>query len=186
MKYYAIHQGREIGVFNTWKECDIRVYKYHNASFKRFNNRADAEEFVKYGEITHHTKIIHRSDSLNEIQDNVITKSPHLIELTDSCESDIIFIYTDGSCRNNGAHNALAGIGIYFGKNDIRNLSSQITGKGTNNILGTSNANSGASGGSQAHNHGFTGAAHTHTWSGSSAAVNVDVQYVDVIIATKS
>ena len=47
-------------------------------------------------------------------------------------------------------------------------------------------ANTGASGGSQAHNHGFTGAAHTHTFSGSSAAVNVDVQYVDVIIATKS
>ena len=59
-------------------------------------------------------------------------------------------------------------------------------GKGTNNILGTNNANTGASGGSQAHNHGFTGSNHNHSFSGSSAAVNVDVQYVDVIIATKS
>jgi hypothetical protein len=50
---------------------------------------------------------------------------------------------------------------------------------------GTSNANSGASGGSQAHNHGFTGSNHNHSFSGSST-VNVDVQYVDVIIATKS
>ena len=46
-------------------------------------------------------------------------------------------------------------------------------------------ANSGASGGSQAHNHGFTGSNHNHSFSGSST-VNVDVQYVDVIIATKS
>jgi hypothetical protein len=48
-----------------------------------------------------------------------------------------------------------------------------------------SNANTGASGGSQAHNHGFTGSNHNHSFSGSST-VNVDVQYVDVIIATKS
>jgi hypothetical protein len=46
-------------------------------------------------------------------------------------------------------------------------------------------ANTGASGGSQAHNHGFTGSNHNHSFSGSST-VNVDVQYVDVIIATKS
>ena len=49
----------------------------------------------------------------------------------------------------------------------------------------TSAANTGASGGSQAHNHGFTGSNHNHSFSGSST-VNVDVQYVDVIIATKS
>ena len=46
-------------------------------------------------------------------------------------------------------------------------------------------ANTGASGGSQAHNHGFTGANHNHSFSGSST-VNVDVLHVDVIIATKS
>ena len=52
-------------------------------------------------------------------------------------------------------------------------------------ISGSSAANTGASGGSQAHNHGFTGSNHNHSFSGSST-VNVDVQYVDVIIATKS
>lgn len=51
---------------------------------------------------------------------------------------------------------------------------------------GTVGANTGATGGSQAHNHGFTGSNHNHSFSGSSTAVNVDVQYVDVIIATKS
>ena len=51
--------------------------------------------------------------------------------------------------------------------------------------LGAKAANTGASGGSQAHNHGFTGANHNHSFSGSST-VNVDVLHVDVIIATKS
>lgn len=45
-----------------------------------------------------------------------------------------IYVYTDGSCINNGKPNAIAGIGIYFGQNDIRNISSRIPGKQTNNV----------------------------------------------------
>lgn len=48
----------------------------------------------------------------------------------------------------------------------------------------TKNTNN--TGSSQSHNHGFSGSNHNHSFSGSSTAVNVDVQYVDVIIATKS
>jgi ribonuclease HI len=43
-------------------------------------------------------------------------------------------VYTDGACSNNGKENALAGIGIFFGINDIRNISKKIEGKQTNNI----------------------------------------------------
>ena len=44
-----------------------------------------------------------------------------------------IIVYTDGACSNNGMSNAKAGIGIYFGENDLRNTSKRITGKQTNN-----------------------------------------------------
>ena len=43
------------------------------------------------------------------------------------------YIYTDGSCANNGYKNAVAGIGIYFGPQDSRNVSQRIEGKQTNN-----------------------------------------------------
>ena len=46
----------------------------------------------------------------------------------------MICIYTDGSCINNGKKNAKAGIGVYFGKDDKRNISKRIKGKQTNNI----------------------------------------------------
>lgn len=36
------------------------------------------------------------------------------------------YIYTDGACINNGKKNAKAGIGIYFGENDKRNVSKKI------------------------------------------------------------
>lgn len=44
-----------------------------------------------------------------------------------------MYVYTDGSCTNNGKENAMAGIGIYFGKDDTRNVSKRVLGKQTNN-----------------------------------------------------
>jgi ribonuclease HI len=43
-------------------------------------------------------------------------------------------VYTDGSCKHNGADHASGGYGIYFGKNDPRNVSKKLTGHVTNNI----------------------------------------------------
>ena len=37
-----------------------------------------------------------------------------------------IYVYTDGGCNNNGKKNARAGMGIYFGENDPRNVSEEI------------------------------------------------------------
>ena len=44
-----------------------------------------------------------------------------------------IQVFTDGACSMNGTVNAKAGIGIYFGQNDTRNVSRRIEGKQTNN-----------------------------------------------------
>lgn len=44
-----------------------------------------------------------------------------------------IKVFTDGGCIHNGKKNAKAGIGIYFGKNDSRNVSERIKGKQSNN-----------------------------------------------------
>ena len=45
----------------------------------------------------------------------------------------MIQVFTDGGCSNNGKDNAKAGIGVYFGVNDPRNISRRIQGKQTNN-----------------------------------------------------
>ena len=43
-------------------------------------------------------------------------------------------IYLDGACSSNGSLDAKAGIGIYFGKNDKRNLSEQLYLKNFKNV----------------------------------------------------
>jgi len=44
-----------------------------------------------------------------------------------------IYVYTDGSCSNNGRPNAVAGIGVYFKEGDSRNVSERVQGKQSNN-----------------------------------------------------
>ena len=45
-----------------------------------------------------------------------------------------INVYTDGACVDNGKPYARAGYGVYFGKNDSRNVSESYKGLQTNNV----------------------------------------------------
>ena len=63
--------------------------------------------------------------------------------------------------------------------NGNRNLANGIGGGNYGNNKATS-----ATGGGAAHNHSFTGSSHSHTFSGTDT-IDLTVQYVDVIIATK-
>lgn len=42
-------------------------------------------------------------------------------------------VYSDGACKGNGGRNAVAGIGVWWGPNDPRNLSERCPGSQTNN-----------------------------------------------------
>lgn len=103
MTFYAVAKGIETGVFSTWNECKKNVNGYNGAIFKKFNTKEDAENFIL---------------SINTIKYEYDTD---------------YFIYTDGSCLNNGNPNSLAGIGIFFGIDDYRNVSEKLEGKHTNN-----------------------------------------------------
>jgi ribonuclease HI len=48
-------------------------------------------------------------------------------------EQNTLKIFTDGGCSGNGTVSAIAGIGVYFGENDPRNMSKRIIGVQTNN-----------------------------------------------------
>lgn len=114
MVYYAIHKGRQIGIFTDWVTCKKNTEGFNKPVFKKFFNKKDAEEFVKNG---YDSETILQYFTTNDIQEFI----PE------------IKVYTDGACIHNGKPNALAGIGVYFGENDSRNVSSKISGKQSNN-----------------------------------------------------
>ena len=110
MPFYAVANGRTIGIFLNWNECNRSVKGYKNALFKKFDTREEANQYI----ITHSHDVVLDTAQINDI-------------IPDYC------IYTDGACSNNGKNNAVAGIGIFFGINDERNISKRIGGKQTNN-----------------------------------------------------
>jgi ribonuclease HI len=108
MPFYAVANGRDIGIFSTWDECNNSVKGYKNALYKKFDKRDLAEEFIQ------------------------TNQQNSMVEKVDDFVPDY-YVYTDGACSNNGKPNAEAGIGIYFGEDDERNVSQKIEGNQTNN-----------------------------------------------------
>lgn len=45
-KFYAVRNGRQIGVFNTWEECRAQVDGYSGAEYKSFGNYNDAAAYI--------------------------------------------------------------------------------------------------------------------------------------------
>lgn len=127
MTFYAVANGRNIGIFLNWNDCNNSVKGYKNALYKKFDTKEEAANFIKANE----KNIV--DDTNNKIQNQnhnniiMITKDDDIILNSD------YYVYTDGACSNNGRDNALAGIGIFFGINDNRNISKKIEGKQTNN-----------------------------------------------------
>lgn len=46
MKYYAVRQGRKVGIFTDWDECKRLVTGYKGAEFKSFTSREDVLAFL--------------------------------------------------------------------------------------------------------------------------------------------
>ena len=47
MKYYAVKNGREPGIYESWTEARAQVYQYPEAVYKSFPTRSEAEEFLQ-------------------------------------------------------------------------------------------------------------------------------------------
>lgn len=45
-KYYAVKEGRNIGVFGTWEECKAQVDGYSGAVYKSFKTIEEAKEYI--------------------------------------------------------------------------------------------------------------------------------------------
>lgn len=47
MKFYAVKNGRKIGIFETWEECKMQVDGFSGAQYKSFTKRQEAENYIK-------------------------------------------------------------------------------------------------------------------------------------------
>lgn len=72
-------------------------------------------------------------DYINPVYKKFLTEEEAKLFINEYSET--LYVYTDGSCHNNGAKNAIAGIGIFFSKDNPNNISEKLEGDNlTNNI----------------------------------------------------
>lgn len=121
MSFYAVAKGKKIGIYKTWKECESQITGFKGSVYKKFNTKKEAQEFIQ----NYKTNLKKESETESSESETASEKK---------IEKNIdYYVYTDGACINNGKKNAKAGIGIYFGENDKRNVSKRVDGKQTNN-----------------------------------------------------
>ena len=122
MTFYAVKSGKTPGIYVTWKDCEKQVKGFKGAVFKKFNNKQLAHDFIN-----------------DDVNDNVFTPEINNSEITlpsNLINNKINYVYTDGSCVNNGKENAKAGMGIFFSDGKHAPISQKLDGniyKQTNN-----------------------------------------------------
>lgn len=131
-----------MGYFDNWK------VKNQNQNEKNLDTQPKPHTTsIENIKINNNIKIIDLSTKAPEVIDysgpvkvEKINQEKKIIDLSSFMDSTFsindksLYVYTDGSCINNGKKNAKAGIGIYFGENDPRNVSRPVEGKQTNNV----------------------------------------------------
>ncbi len=138
-----------MGYFDNWKvknqnenekNLDIQpkltnnIIKPHTTSIENIkinNNIKIIDLSTKAPEVIDYSGPV-KVEKIN--QEKKIIDLSSFMDSTFSINDKSLYVYTDGSCINNGKKNAKAGIGIYFGENDPRNVSRPVEGKQTNNV----------------------------------------------------
>ncbi|MBU5668679.1 ribonuclease H family protein [Peptoniphilus sp. MSJ-1] len=111
MNYYAVRVGRNPGIYKTWDECKREVTGFKGASYKKFSNLKDAENFIN-----------------NEEK-----------EKREKANENELIVYVDGSYRNSDKSHSY-GVYMYngleeysfskrfFKNSEMRNVSGEIKG----------------------------------------------------------
>ena len=152
---YAVRHGRKTGIFHTWVDCETQVKNFPSAKFKKFKTIKEAHNYLGENlDSTPDQKADDKTTSsleqsrLQPVESTKITDffksvasiKPEVpvgqqIEVTAGLKEDdqeMITVYTDGSCLGNGRSRAKAGIGVFFGFDDSRNVSEPFRDNPTN------------------------------------------------------
>ncbi|NLY46551.1 MAG: reverse transcriptase-like protein [Tissierella sp.] len=82
--YYAVKNGRNPGIYNTWAECENEVKGFKEAKYKKFKTYEEAMAFIEEDKVQLH----------NGLKDKLEAKS--VVDVKDIKENEII-AYVDGS-----------------------------------------------------------------------------------------
>ncbi|TVY21070.1 Ribonuclease H1 [Lachnellula arida] len=129
-KFYGVAVGRVPGVYEDWSEASAEIKDVKGPKYKKFATRQEAEEFVRSGGKSSGTAVAKKDG------ENPPAKKAKTAASAESGkklkEDGALRVWTDGAARGNGKKGAQAGVGVFFGVNDSRNVSEPLEGAQTN------------------------------------------------------
>ena len=96
-KIYAVRQGRQTGIFNTWADCEAQVKGYAGASYKGFTNAGEAMAWLQGG--TAQMELFAAPRATRPVR-HTAAAAPETASSAPAAPADYV-IYTDGSCLRN-------------------------------------------------------------------------------------
>ncbi|TFK70434.1 hypothetical protein BDN72DRAFT_818756 [Pluteus cervinus] len=140
--FYAVKQGHTTGIFRTWAECELQTKGHPNAKYKKFDNAADAEAFVAGSTVAAPASTSNKS-SAGAAEQSTSISMPSKFQTSaagkkrgrspDVDEDGWDVVYSDGACKGNGKPGSVAGVGVWWGHDDPRNIAERCPGDQTNN-----------------------------------------------------
>ena len=115
MPFYAVHKGKQRGIYTDWNECKKHIFGVRHPVFKKFNTKEEAEHFLIHGFGTKTNQSM--ADTLGVVVGGVEAVGGDAENSIDS-DTHIIHAFTDGSLirkkSKGGETKLLCGYGIYI------------------------------------------------------------------------
>ncbi|KAG6007504.1 hypothetical protein E4U21_005972 [Claviceps maximensis] len=141
-KFYAVAVGNPTGIYNDWNEAAAAIKGVKGPKYKRFASRKEAVAYIRQfgnreaiealGEVMPASEPIltlRSATSGAKSAQKTAAKSATRADTGVACPGeDVLQIYTDGSSLANGRSGSRAGVGVYFGDADARNVSERLVG----------------------------------------------------------
>lgn len=127
-KYYAVAVGRDPGIYTEWEDASRAITGWKGPKYRRFETRAEAANYIRlYGNPA--TQASLEPEASEPARKKTRRSSVSQAAVARPRESAVQNIYTDGSSLANGRAGASAGVGVYFGIEDPRNVSERLEGE---------------------------------------------------------
>ena len=112
MPFYAVHKGKQRGIYTDWTECKKHIFGVKHPVFKKFNTKEEAEHFLIHGFSTK------TNQSMADTLWVGVAEGGAGAENSIDNDTHIIHAFTDGSLirkkSKNGETKLLCGYGIYI------------------------------------------------------------------------
>ncbi|KAI1117443.1 ribonuclease H-like protein [Nemania sp. NC0429] len=130
VKFYAVAVGRQPGVYTDWDEASLAITGWKAPKYRKFATRDEAIEFIRANgnQEAQEWLLSERAEPPNKKAKKTRTQGEPSGDTIED-EPGVIQIFTDGSSLSNGRAGATAGVGVFFGEGDPRNISERLAGE---------------------------------------------------------